>query len=314
MGKLQQIINELKSLDLKTCSTEDITSVLLRIGKIPAPIRDIHKDHVIYRASSLQGKETIKNSSRLSYCPASKNKSFQRASTPMQTMFYGVLGDVDDKLFDLNGEMLALQEACSFFKYAPAEDGVYRVAVSKWRVVNTISLLTLMQPETTNKSKRLNDMVSGLLDFIKENKDSFEEEDAIAFHKFMCNEFTKPVENENEYRISALFTNEIIKNTDGTVWQSSVAIDEKLNDTLCVAVKPETVNKSMVCLGYAIYTIIIKDGKLSYSKENFSVKATKRHKKRKKHKAKRKKIIKKRKVGKSIITKRRVRKRKKLKE
>lgn len=308
MGKLQQVINELKGLDLTNCSTEDITSVLLKLGRIPAPIRDIHKDHVIYRASNLKEKEVIKETSRLSYCPARKNKSFQRASTPMQTMFYGVLGNVDDKLFKENGEMLALQEACSFLKYAPIQDGVYRVAVSKWRVVKTISLLSLMQPETTNKSKRLNDMVSGLLDFIKGNKESFEEEDAIAFHKFMCNEFTKPVENENEYRISALFTNEIIKNADGTLWQSSVAIDEKLDDTLCVAIKPKTINKSMVCQGYTIYTIMIKDGKLSYSKEDFSNIVDKKHKKQKK------KIIKKRKVGKGIITKRRVRKRRKLKE
>lgn len=91
MGLLKDAIDELNQLNLDSCTTESIQTALSKLGAIPAPIRDIHKGSLIYRASNLKIEEKINNVKRLSYCPAKKNKTFQRASTPKQTMFYGVM-------------------------------------------------------------------------------------------------------------------------------------------------------------------------------------------------------------------------------
>lgn len=305
MGLLRDVVDELSQLDLDSCTTESIQTVLSKLEAIPAPIRDIHKDSLIYRVSNLKIDEKIKNIRRLSYCPAKKNKIFQRASTPKQTMFYGVIGNLEEELHQKNCEMLAMQESCSLFRDSSISDGIYRVAVSKWRLLDTISLLTLMKPDSTNKSKRLNEMVQDLLAYIKANTDRFSAEDAIAFQKFMCNQFIRPVNSDNQYKISALFTLEVIKRIDGVIWQSSVAIDEKLNDTLCVAIKPKTIDTCMKCEEYSLYTFVVKNGKiLSYNREVFKLITDRPRSKKKK-----KRIIKSIKRGKGIITKRRSRKR-----
>ena len=305
MGLLKDAIDELSQLNLDSCTTESIQTALSKLGAIPAPIRDIHKGSLIYRASNLKIDEKISNVKRLSYCPAKKNKTFQRASTPKQTMFYGVIGNLEEELHQKNCEMLAMQESCSLFRDSSITDGIYRVAVSKWRILDTISFLTLMNPDSTNKSKRLNEMVQDLLAYIKANTDKFSEEDAIAFQKFMCNQFIRPVSNDNQYKISALFTLEVIKRIDGVIWQSSVAIDEKLNDTLCVAIKPKTIDTCMKCEEYSLYTFVVKNGKISsYNREVFKLITDRPRSKKKK-----KRIIKSIKRGKGIITKRRSRKR-----
>lgn len=147
-------------------------------------------------------------------------------------------------------------------------------------------------------------MVQDLLAYIKKNTDKFSEEDAIAFQKFMCYQFTRSVNNDSQYKISALFTLEVIKIIDGVIWQSSVAIDEKLNDTLCVSIKPETADTCMEYKEYSLYTFVVKNGKISsYSREIFKLTTNSTHSKKKKR------IIKSIKRGKGIITKRRIRKR-----
>ncbi len=153
-----------------------------------------------------------------------------------------------------------------FFRSPHVDDGTYKVAVSKWRILDTISLLTLMNPDATNKSLRLNEMLQDLLVYIKTNVDKFSKEDAILFQKFMCNQFTKPINNNdcNQYKISALFSFEVINRFDGVIWESSVAFDKKLNDTLCVAIKPKAVDSYMKCEDYSIYTFVFKDGKISF--------------------------------------------------
>ncbi len=114
MGLLKDSIDELKQLNLDICTTESIQAILSKLGAFPAPIRDIHKDSLIYRASYLETNEKISDVKRLSYCPVEKNKTFQRASTPKQTMFYGVLGNTGDVYYENNCEILAMQESCSF--------------------------------------------------------------------------------------------------------------------------------------------------------------------------------------------------------
>jgi hypothetical protein len=269
MGTIKNIIDKLNSLDLNKCmANKDIQKLIRRIGKIPAPIRVFNVGTTVYRASNLKEEEKI-TVGRLSYCPKKQNTKYQRASTPKQTMFYGVIGNYNNIDNQLNCEILAMQETCSFFRDSQVKDGGYRVAVSQWNVRRRISLLALMKPNATNKSVRLNEMVNGLYAFIDAN--NIDKEDAIYFHEYMCGQFTKRVNNNNQYKISALFTKEVIRRKHGGVlWESSVAVDEKLNDTLCVAIKPEVVDSLMECTKYALYTFIINNGKIThYEREEF---------------------------------------------
>ena len=54
MGLLKDAIDELNQLNLDSCTTESIQTALSKLGAIPAPIRDIHKGSLIYRASNLK--------------------------------------------------------------------------------------------------------------------------------------------------------------------------------------------------------------------------------------------------------------------
>jgi hypothetical protein len=260
MGRLQSVIDEFEKLDLETCSIEDVQALLLEVGKVPATVQGLHEGSVIYRARILKGNEEITSVKDLSYNPI-VDRSFQRASVPNEIMFYGV-SELSDST---NGEMLAIQEVCPFFKKdEPIEDGTYRIAVSQWHVCNTLKLIVLINPEMTNKSERMNEMVDNLHQFIQEHTDKWDREDAIGFQKFMCGQFTKRVrENDNDqYKISASFAQTVIdEGLHGVIWESSWVNDEQLRETLCVAIKPEVVDTFMQCERYQLYTFTFKDNK-----------------------------------------------------
>ena len=265
------VIKELSSLDLADCSDKDVQTILNKLYEKPiaAPICDYPADTVIVRGRPINSTEQIKYKHELSYVPADKNKKYQRASTPNQTMFYGILSDTHDT--QLVG---CLGEICDCLREPNPQDGDYYAIISFWLVRETISLFTIINPEaTSNKSDNLKKMADELNLFMEECKDLFDKEDVTSLQKFMYQQYNRKAHTENDYWIPALFTMDLIKSEkiDGILYESAQVIDKQLDNVLCLAIKPESADKKLSFLSAVKVTITIKDGKATVKREPIDI-------------------------------------------
>lgn len=265
------VIKELSSLDLQNCSDKDVQAILNKLYDKPiaAPLCDYPVDTVIVRGRPITSTQQIKFKHELSYVPADKNKKYQRASTPNQTMFYGILSDTHDT--QLIG---CLGEICDCLREPNPQDGDYYAIISFWLVRETISLFTIINPETTNnKSDNLKKMADELELFMEECKDYFDKEDVTSLQKFMYQQYNKKALTENDYWIPALFTMDLIKSEkiDGILYESAQVVDERLDNVLCLAIKPESADKKLSFLSAVKVTITIKDVKATVTGEPIDI-------------------------------------------
>lgn len=265
------VIKELSSLDLLNCSDKDVQAILQKLYAKPiaAPLCDYPADTVIVRGRPITSAEQIKYKHELSYVPADKNKKYQRGSTPNQTMFYGILSDTNDT--QLVG---CLGEICDCLREPNPQDGEYYAIISFWIARETISLFTIINPESpSNKSDNLKRMAEELNLFTEEYKDYFDKEDVISLQKFMYHQYNKKALTENDYWIPALFTMDLIKseNIDGILYESAQVADEQLDNVLCLAIKPESADKKLSFLSAVKVTITIKDGKATVKGEPIDI-------------------------------------------
>lgn len=259
----KSVIKELSSLDLLNSSAQDVQAILSKLYAKPiaAPLCDYPADTVIVRGRPITSTEQIKYKHELSYVPAEKNKKYQRGSTPNQTMFYGILSDTHDTQF-----VGCLGEICDCLRDPNPEDGEYYAIISFWIARETISLFTIINPESqNNKSDNLKRMADELNLFVEKYKDYFDKEDVTSLQKFMYQQYNKKALAEHDYWIPALFTMDLIKsgNIDGILYESAQAADAQLDNVLCLAIKPESVDSKLSFLSAIKVTITIKAGKAS---------------------------------------------------
>ena len=91
----QTIINRLEALDLSQYPYFEIKELIRDLGKVGFIIFTLHPGKTITRARCDGNLKTV---SDLSYKPQQYNKQCQRASTPMQTMFYGCIVPEEQKM------------------------------------------------------------------------------------------------------------------------------------------------------------------------------------------------------------------------
>lgn len=253
----KSVIKELSSLDLLNSSAQDVQAILSKLYAKPiaAPLCDYPADTVIVRGRPITSTEQIKYKHELSYVPAEKNKKYQRGSTPNQTMFYGILSDTHDTQF-----VGCLGEICDCLRDPNPEDGEYYAIISFWIARETISLFTIINPESqNNKSDNLKRMADELNLFVEKYKDYFDKEDVTSLQKFMYQQYNKKALAEHDYWIPALFTMDLIKsgNIDGILYESAQAADAQLDNVLCLAIKPESVDSKLSFLSAIKVTITI---------------------------------------------------------
>ncbi len=86
------IVNELNKLNLIDNPVDEIRSILNKIGRMALMITDYQQPKIIESAVSNTDAELEFNTvERISFKPAKFNTSYQRASTPSNTMFYGAV-------------------------------------------------------------------------------------------------------------------------------------------------------------------------------------------------------------------------------
>ena len=86
---IDEVITELRGLKLETNPDKKVRELLSQIGKVGFMSVTLHKGASVMRARPNNDGERFTKKADYSYKPQEFNKTYQRASTPNQTMFYG---------------------------------------------------------------------------------------------------------------------------------------------------------------------------------------------------------------------------------
>lgn len=256
-----EIIQRLNELDLRCCEDRDIIE-LIDNNSYALQFINISPGQVVYRATVLSDTEKIESvdTRRLSYKLAEDNHKYQRASTPGHTMFYGIMPNMEEQDYVKSGIAAAFFETSDFFRDKNRSKEWRIHVVSEWQNIRPLSLLVIANPTIHNKSDRLNDSAEGYRAYVEACiLEEFAEEE-IQFQDFLYGRFSTHYNDEYEYKISALFSKKFLEEAkkkgvqiDGIVWQSAINIDDKLNDCLCVAILPETIDNSFQAPNHFYY-------------------------------------------------------------
>lgn len=245
------IVDELRNIDLtKDDATEQVKRALDNINVVVLPILNIPAGSRIYRATNLKEGEVVISEKRLSYKPAETNNYYQRASVPNGTAFYATY----DPSINENGVVSSIYEVCPLIRNKFVPNQTATVVVSEWQVIKDVSLFALAATDGSSQSAYLNRIGSDFIPFLR--KEGLPDEDISClneFQKYMTGRFTLKVDESNsyEYIISALFAEKIkkecreTKGIDGLIWHSNLAVDSKLDDTLALALFPESVSDKL---------------------------------------------------------------------
>ncbi len=152
----------------------------------------------LYRATRITDINEVTNIQRLSYKPAHLNKTYGRASIPGKTMFYGITATNN-----LNALCSCLGETCACMRIPNPPQEHYMFVLSKWSLKRDFLLATITDIDGKNKSDALKefrpDVFLAIVSLLPNS------EELIGFWRMMNKEFTKKVNAENEYQISAHF-------------------------------------------------------------------------------------------------------------
>lgn len=206
--KVKQLVSELRDLDLRTTSIEDVVIKLSRFsGKLPVITTHIPEGTFIYRSRvNNSNEEEFHYANEISYIknPPS-NLPMGRANNQGESVFYGVIphpGYEDNKqqidsllesgLVDLESE-----------DYMETE-----YTMGKWRVKRGFWVIAIPHHSVFHdKNESLLNLHSAYVDFVKKFPEL--EEDALYFMEYMAAEFAKEVKRDEpwNYKISVAFMN-----------------------------------------------------------------------------------------------------------
>lgn len=233
--KVKSIVEALKSLDLSIAPVEEILQYFVEMDEIlPVVVLTLHPGRIIIRGQKYDSSADYMDKSRHSYKPQSLNTTYQRASTPQQTMFYGAVTPLHrfgDKPNEPNARQIIITEIGKTYSGEAEEE---TLVFSSWVVKQEINLVGIVQ---SNEYMDPSNLVSYLQ---KEYKKKFESLPGVEFMNYIASEFAK---EDRKYIVSALFAKLCCdKGYDGVAYPSVRSYGVGMN----VAIKPESVDMKLV--------------------------------------------------------------------
>jgi hypothetical protein len=211
------------------------------LGSFGVIVKKLHPGKRILRGRINEKPGEYDHVSKVSYKPQEYNKTYMRASTPKQTMFYGsIVPEIRSKKEPDTARATILYEISEFAR-DPESVGEQTVTYSVWEVQEDIELLSLMHykefERPTELSKKLQ---TEFEDFIKKHPEKKESTSDIV--EFLGEQYAKMVSPDEDYNylISACHS-EIVSEfgLDGVLYPSVKLAGEGIN----VAIKPDSVKK-----------------------------------------------------------------------
>jgi hypothetical protein len=247
--EIKDIIRKLKELDLSKYPKEEIENLIKEVGKMGFILVTFHKGKSVMRARPNYNGERFSKKSDFSFKPQEFNKTYQRASTPNQTMFYATT--VPDKLepgeLD-NTRIIGVAETIPMLR-DKTKSGYQKISFGRWYVKEDIDLIAIIHKDTYLKeSSYTQELVSAYHEFIKGVPKEIVDR-SLEFQTFLADEFAKENINEDfDYIISAVFSEMATKNrVDGIIYPSvrvggkgfNIAITPKATEKLGLYVAGE---------------------------------------------------------------------------
>lgn len=231
-------LDALIKIDYITSTPDDVRNILADLTILCVPFY-IRKGIYILRGRRGSG---YTKRSQMTYCPAEKCFSMQRATLKGQTMFYGVISD--DQSHQENARAIVTGECSKLCREGTSSIGRETISLSHWEIVKPLHVVSLINDETFTEVKDniiLNQLRDAFTLFHGEQNSSDEEKE---ISKFISSEFAKKVNSNNEYLISATIATDIVKDMgfDGIVYPS-VPMGGQAG--LNIAITPKAVNRKL---------------------------------------------------------------------
>lgn len=243
MSGFVETIDKLKDLNLSEYPVDEIKKLLSDFGRVGVIVMTLHKGKTIMRARPNEPNETFKIISELSFKPSKFNKTYQRASTPLTTMFYGCVVPENIEKGELdNARVTAVFEASKLYRKG-IENGEEKITFSRWTVTNDIPLIAIVyNQDFVKSSSHTNELYLAYQSFLQQNNPS----DVLksnAITEFLASEFAKSeTPNDFDYLISALYTELVVQKGFAGVYYPSVRAEGK---GFNVAIHPDFVERCM---------------------------------------------------------------------
>jgi hypothetical protein len=239
--EIDKVIEEFKKLDLSKYPEAEIKRLFNEVGHIGSIIVTFHRGKSVMRARPNEENQRFDKKAELSFKPQAFNKTYQRASTPNQTMFYAT--SVPDKLekgeLD-NMRIIGITETIPMLR-DKTKSGVQKISFGRWVVEEDIKLMAIVHHESYyNESNYTRELVNAFKGFIggypKEVIDK-----SLKFQDYLASEFAKEeIQADYDYMISAIFTENITKNgLDGILYPSVRTAGKGFN----IAITPKATEK-----------------------------------------------------------------------
>ena len=246
----KQIIEQLKEFDFSEDNSEYIQQRLKGLGKFGVIITKLHKGKRIIRAR-LSEKESFKNISELSFKPQKYNTTYQRASTPNNTMFYGsivpkILGDSEPQ----TARITILFELSEFVRNTDTI-GELDITYSAWEVVEDIELISLIHHKNFERPTELTKKLSSdFEEFVTQHPEL--KIPSLEISEYLAHEYAKAeIPDHLHYMISGTYAEIACSKYDGVLYPSVRLAGEGIN----VAIKPDTVINKLKFLGASECTV-----------------------------------------------------------
>lgn len=249
----KQIIDRLRELDLTIFPEEEIRELLKMLPPIPIITTDYVKGKTFERAVNNTDENSFTTKGRISYKPSEFNTNYQRASTPNNTMFYAAVIPEED----LTEEEICYARIIGAYEVVDLlrenTDGERNVTFGKWVVTDTISVVTIFNPNTNYHVNYINKIRDFYNSQEIENNEVVKRDEVL---EFLASEFSKDSNNQNHnYLISAIMTELITSNgVDGILYPSV----QTYGYGLCLALHPRVMER--LRLDKVLQCKIIKNG------------------------------------------------------
>lgn len=239
--KIVKIIEIFRRLDLSKYPEKEIRDLLINVGFAGCMTVTLHEGKSIIRARPNYNGERFSNKSDFSYKPQENNCTYQRASTPHNTMFYGSILPEDIKEGELdNVRIIGLMETVPLLRNKDLS-GYQKISFGRWFVKEDINLISVVHNKSFyNKSSFTKELFDDYQLFCQQTSPEIIEEFNM-FQEYIASEFAKENTNEDyQYMISAIYSELVTKlGYDGVIYPSVRVSGEGFN----IAITPEATRK-----------------------------------------------------------------------
>lgn len=208
----KEVLEGLAGLDLSKYPVQEIHALIRQLGKYAVIATTFHRGQIILRARINGDGEIFNKINDLWYKPAEHNKTYQRASTPYKTMFYGALiHAVENEKKKMNSaQFVGLCEVSKLFRDKSITSGQQRITYGKWVATKDITVASIIHHnDYTEKNAIIKQMQDEYNGYVKALGEEMMNESSLI-SEFFANQFAKvETPNDYDYMLSAVYAERI---------------------------------------------------------------------------------------------------------